>query len=376
MEIMVAIDSFKGSLTSVEAGNAVKEAILSLKDDAEVSVFPLADGGEGSLAALHACMGGKIQTVSVTGPLSAPVDAAYCICADGRTAIIEMAAAAGLPFVPPHLRNPMNTTTYGVGELIVHAIDSGCRHFIICLGGSATNDGGVGMLSALGFAFLDSNDQPIPQGAKGLSLLARIDTTKVLPQLKDCTFRVACDVNNPLCGANGASYVYGPQKGADDDAVMKMDQWLYNYGKLTQEISPSADMNSPGAGAAGGLGFAFAAFLNGRLEPGIEIVLSETSIEKEMPNADLVITGEGRVDAQTTMGKAPVGIAALGKKYGKKVIAFCGCTGEGAELVLQHGIDSIYPITPPDTPLEEALNPTQAYRNLRNTVQRILRELL
>ena len=375
MRIVVAIDSFKGSLTSMQAGQAVKDAALKAFKNAQVSVCPLADGGEGTVDALSAGLGGRKRTLAVTGPLGAPVEAEYCILSN-QTAVIEMAAAAGLPLVPEGQRNPMETTTYGVGELIKDAIAQGCRHFIVGIGGSATNDGGVGMLSALGYRFLDAVGKEIPLGAKGLETLRTVSVEGVLPELQDCTFRVACDVNNPLCGENGCSAVYGPQKGATPTDITRMNGWLASFAALTKDLFPDADENYPGAGAAGGLGFAFLAYTNASLEPGIQIILEETKLENLIRDADLVVTGEGRLDSQTVMGKAPIGVARLAKKYGKKVIAFSGCVAPGAEVCNDQGIDAYFPILRNVTTLEEALNPEIAYQNLTDTAYQVFRLLL
>ena len=374
MRIAVAMDSFKGSLSSPEAGHAVRTGILRANPNAEVTVCPLADGGEGTVQALYTAFGGQWVHTTVRGPLGDPVHAGYCILPDG-TALLEMASAAGLPLVAPEQRNPLHTTTYGVGQLIRDAIEKGCRNFIVGIGGSATNDGGTGMLSALGFAFLDAAGNPIASGAQGLERLHRIDTKAVLPELSECRFRIACDVNNPLCGTAGCSAVYGPQKGATPETVADMDLWLQNYAHLAAEISPGADPNYPGAGAAGGLGFAFRAFTNAVLESGADIILEQTGLEQAIRNADIVITGEGCLDSQTAMGKGPMAVAALAKKYGKPVIALCGCIGEGAENCNGHGIDAYFPILRSVTTLEEALQPTTAKENLISTAAQIMRLL-
>ena len=375
MRIVVAIDSFKGSLSSLQAGQAVKEAACKADKNSQVIISPLADGGEGTVDALAAGLGGKKIQIPVTGPLSLPVEGEYCILPNG-TAVIEMASASGLPLVPADLRNPMNTTTYGVGQLIKDAIDRGCRHFIVGIGGSATNDGGVGMLKALGYQFLDADGKEIPLGAKGLEGLKTISFYNVHPALKECTFRIACDVNNPLCGDSGCSAVYGPQKGATPTQITQMDGWLKNFAELTRKQNPLANPDHPGAGAAGGLGFAFLAFTNAKLESGIKIILEETKLEDVIKDCDLVITGEGRLDRQTVMGKAPVGVAQLAKKYGKRVIAFSGCVGDGAQQCNAHGIDAYFPVIRKITTLEDALNTKNAYQNLTDTAYQVFRLLL
>ena len=378
MRVVVAIDSFKGSLTSVEAGQAIKDGILRVARETEVLVCPIADGGEGTVAALVYGMNGVIRKTEVTGPLGEPVVAEWGIL-DGKTAVIEMAAAAGLTLVEPAKRNPLYTTTYGVGELIGEAIRAGCRHFIVGIGGSATNDGGVGMLEALGFRFCDEAGCPIPRGAVGLASLRTIHYDNVNPQLKDCTFRIVCDVQNPLCGPNGCSYVFAPQKGAGAGQVEEMDAWLRKYAQIVGSQGapdmPGAekrvDPDMPGAGAAGGLGFAFSAFTNAKLERGIDIIMDETGLEAKIRDADLVITGEGRIDEQTYMGKAPAGVAALAGKCGKRVIAFCGCATEAAKDCHAHGIDGVYSTMPEGMSLEEAMEKTKAMENLASKVEEV-----
>ena len=373
MNVVIAVDSFKGSLTSLQAGNAVKEAVLSVDPDSNVTVLPIADGGEGTVEALINGMGGRLIEVAVHGPRMAPVNAVYGILPDNITAVIEMAAAAGLPLLPPEQRDPLETTTYGVGELIADAIDRGCRRFIVGIGGSATNDGGVGMLTALGYEFLDKDDHPIPLGGKGLEVLASISDKQVLPQLKECTFRVACDVTNPLCGDNGCSAVFAPQKGASPETVVRMDAWLSRYAAIATTVSPKADPRYPGVGAAGGLGFAFLSFTDATLMSGIAIVLDEIGLERHLREADLVITGEGRLDAQTVMGKAPAGVASLAKKYQKTVVALAGCVTPEARVCNEKGIDAYFPVLRGITTLEQALDPVQAYANVKDTAEQVFR---
>ncbi len=373
MRIVIAIDSFKGSLTSLEAGNAVKEAALRADLKADAVVRPLADGGEGTVEALSAGLGGETVEITVSGPLMTPVKARYGLLRESKTAIIEMAEAAGLVLVPHAERDPLYTTTYGVGELIADAIKRGCRRFLIGIGGSATNDGGVGMLSALGYEFLDEDGAPIPNGAIGLSRLHGIKTDRALPELKDCAFRIACDVTNPLCGETGCSAVYAPQKGGTPESIADMDRWLMRYAAVAATVSEKADPNYPGAGAAGGLGFAFLSFLDAVLESGVELVLKETSLEDHIREADLVITGEGRLDSQTAMGKAPIGVAKLAKRYGKPVIAFAGCVTDDAVSLNDHGIDAFFPILRGVTTLDEALKKENAARNLTETAYQVFR---
>lgn len=383
-KILVAVDSFKGSMTSLEAGNAIKKGIKSILPDTEVRVRPVADGGEGTTDALiYGRDGVSRERCYVTGPLGDRITAEYTIynAADGRTAVMEMAAAAGLPLVPENWRDPMHTTTYGVGEMINDAVSKGCERFIIGIGGSATNDGGIGMLQALGFSCLDVNGHEVPYGAEGLGVLERIvipgkmlvrknsselavadpvdtpivgtaaisgagavdescvDDDDFAYRLSRCTFSIACDVTNPLVGELGCRRVFAPQKGADAETVEIMDGYMKNYADVVERSAEGkSDRNTPGAGAAGGLGYAFLMFLGGKLMPGIDIVLSEIGLEADVEWADTVITGEGRIDAQTMMGKTPAGVARLAKEHGKYVIAIGGCLGDGAENCVKEGL--------------------------------------
>ena len=366
------MDSFKGSLTSMEAGAAVCSGILRVYPNAKISVLPMADGGEGTVEALTLGMGGELQSIKVTGPSDdQKITAQYGILRDKKTAIIEMAAAAGLTLLPLEKRNPLYTTTYGVGEILRDAIHKGCRHFIVGIGGSATNDGGLGMLQALGWQMLDSVGETVPHNALGLEKLAVIDDSTVLPELKECTFRIACDVTNPLLGPEGCSAVFGPQKGAPPDKISIMDEWLQHYAELAKAKYPQANPQAPGAGAAGGLGFAFLTFTRANLESGINIVMKETRLEEQIAAADLVITGEGRLDGQTVMGKAPIGIARIAKKYEKPVIAFSGCVTPDARLCNTHGIDAYFPILRQVTTLSQALDPKNAQQNMTDTVEQV-----
>ncbi len=376
MKIVIAMDSFKDSLSSIEAGTAVCSGILRVYPDAKIKVLPLADGGEGTVEALTLGMGGELQSIEVTGPLNEQkVTAQYGILRNKKTAIIEMAAAAGLTLLPSEKRNPLYTTTYGVGEILRDAINKGCRHFIIGIGGSATNDGGLGMLQALGWQMLDSVGEAVPHNAIGLERLAVIDDSTVLPALKECTFRIACDVTNPLLGQEGCSTVFGPQKGAPPNMIPIMDEWLQHYAELAKAKYPQANPQSPGAGAAGGLGFAFLTFTNAALESGINIVMKETQLEEQIAVADMVITGEGRLDGQSIMGKAPIGVAHLAKKHAKPVIAFSGCVTPEARLCNKHGIDAYFPILRQVSTLSQALEPKNAQQNMTDTVEQVFRLL-
>lgn len=318
-------------------------------------------------------MNGNRQEVNVTGPLGEQVVCEYGIIESSKTAVIEMAGAAGITLVPDAKRNPLETTTYGVGETIKDAIQKGCRRFIIGIGGSATNDGGVGMLQALGYDFLNQAGEQVSYGAKGLKELVKIDNVHVIPELKECKFLVACDVTNPLCGELGCSAVYGPQKGATLEMIREMDQWLGSYAALAAETFEKADAEKPGTGAAGGLGFAFLTFTDAVLESGIQIVLGETELEEYIKDADLVVTGEGRMDGQTAMGKAPVGVAKLAKKYGKPVVAFAGAVQRDARACNEAGIDAFFPILRGVVTLEEAMENTNAKRNLADTAEQVYR---
>lgn len=375
MNIVVAIDSFKGCLTSLEAGKAAGAGVSAVFPGADVKVMPLADGGEGTVEALTLGMGGALNNLEVTGPMKKKVKAQYGILPDGKTAIVEMSSAAGITLVPQEERNPLHATTYGVGEILLDAIRKGCRHFIVGIGGSATNDGGVGMLQALGFDMQDGQEKQVPLGAVGLKELASIEDKNALPELRECTFRVACDVANPLCGREGCSAVFAPQKGAGLSEIRDMDEWMKHYAEISNLKYPHADPEYPGAGAAGGMGFAFMTYMGARLESGIGIVLAETKLEKYIARADLVITGEGRLDGQTIMGKAPIGVARLAKKYGKPVIAFCGSATSEAMACNEHGIDAYFPILRQPATLAEAMDREMARQNMIDTVAQVMRAI-
>ena len=373
MKAVIAIDSLKGSLSSIEAGQAIAEGIKKADAKAEVVIRPLADGGEGTVEALVCGMNGTLQHVKVTGPLGEPVVCEYGIIDETKTAVIEMSGAAGITLVPDAKKNPLYTTTYGVGEVIRDAIEKGCRRFIVGIGGSATNDGGIGMLQALGYGFLNKDGEQVPFGAIGLKELETITDTYVLPELAECEFKIACDVTNPLCGENGCSAVYGPQKGANPSMIMEMDKWLRYYAALAREKFPKANLNEPGTGAAGGLGFAFLTFTNAVLESGIKIVLEETELESYVKGADVVVTGEGRLDFQTAMGKAPVGVAGLAKKFDIPVLAFAGSVTKDATECNKNGIDAFFPILRGISTLEEAMKPENAKQNLTDTAEQAFR---
>ena len=367
MKIVFAIDSFKGSMSSVQAGEAAAEGARRVFPDAELVVCPLADGGEGTVDALVAAMGGQRRVIAVDGPLGEKVLCAYGVLPESKTAVIEMAGAAGLTLVPPEQRNPMYTSTYGVGQVIADAIAQGCRHFIVGIGGSATNDGGAGMLQALGFGLKDADGADIARGAMGLQQLYRIDESKVMPELKEC------DVTNPLCGDKGATAIFGPQKGATKETIPLMDGWLANYGYIAKDVHPEADLWYPGSGAAGGLGFALRTFLGAQLQSGIEIVLEESRIEGKIADADIVVTGEGRLDGQTAMGKAPIGVAKLAKKHGCLTLALSGAVTADAGACNDAGIDAFFPIVRGVTTLDEAMDVENAVKNMANAAEQAFR---
>lgn len=372
MKVIIAIDSFKGSLTSLDAGMAIKEGILKACE-AEVIVKPLADGGEGTVDALLFGMGGSKINIDVTGPLGEKTRCYYGISGDGKTAIIEIAEAAGIRKVPEQMLNPLYTTTYGVGEMIRDAIDRGCRNFIIGIGGSATNDGGIGMLKALGYEFYDAGDNPVRPIGNDLSRIASLQTNNALVELSACSFRIACDVNSPLYGPKGAAYVFGPQKGATPEVVEILDAGLKSYSDVVKKATGRETSSIPGTGAAGGLGYAFITFLNARLESGIDIILDEIGLEEDIRDCDIVITGEGKLDYQTAMGKTPIGVARLAKKYGKRVIAFAGGVTKEAYKCNEEGIDAYFSIQQLPITMEEAMKYDIARHNLVATAEQVFR---
>ena len=373
MKVVIAIDSLKGSLSSMEAGMAIKDGILAAKPDAEVIVKPLADGGEGTTDALIEGMNGERIDLTVTGPMHTPVDAYYGYLKDTNTAVMEMASAAGITLVPDSEKNPLLATSYGVGEMINDAIQRGCRNFIIGIGGSVTNDGGIGMLKALGVRFLDENDEDAGEGGQALAKVARIDVSGMNPLLKECHIQVACDVNNPICGENGSTYVYGPQKGVTEDMKKTLDEAMAHFARVTSETLENDYMNTPGAGAAGGLGYAFLAYTGAALTPGIELILDAVGLEDELSGADVVVTGEGRLDFQTAMGKAPVGVAKLAKKYNARVVAFAGSVTKEATACNKEGIDAFFPILRGVCTLADAMDPVNARNNMIATVEQVFR---
>lgn len=375
MKVVVAIDSLKGSLTSMNAGMAIKEGIQKAHPAAEVIVKPLADGGEGTTDALIEGMGGERINLTVTGPLGKPVSAYYGYISKSRTAILEMASAAGIILISEGEKNPLIATTFGVGEMILDAIGRGCHNFIIGIGGSATNDGGIGMLQALGYRFLNGNKQDVGQGAQALANVAFVDTANVSPDLAACHFQIACDVTNPLCGENGATYIYGPQKGVTEELKESLDSAMSHFARITAATLGNQFSEEQGAGAAGGLGFAFLSYLNAQLTPGIDLILNTVHLESALKDADYVVTGEGRLDHQTAMGKAPVGVAKLAKKYGITVLAFAGGVTKDAVACNKAGIDAFFPIIRGVTTLEEAMKPENARANMIDSVEQVFRLL-
>lgn len=375
MKVVVAIDSFKGSLSSIEAGQAVKAGVLAAHPDANVIIKPLADGGEGTTDAFIEGLGGQRIDLTATGPMGSPVSCYYGYLEKDKTAIIEMASASGITLVPAHQKNPLTASTRGVGEMILHALEKGCRHFIIGIGGSTTNDAGIGMLKALGYSFLDEQGLDVGEGAQALGKVASIDAKNRHPLLDDCQFRIACDVTNPLCGENGATYIYGPQKGVTEAQKESLDQDMAHFADVTETTLNCAYKNYPGAGAAGGLGFAFLSYLHASLSPGVELILDAINLSDALNGADIVVTGEGQLDRQTAMGKAPVGVAKLAKAHGAKVLAFSGSVTKEAVACNQAGIDAFFPILRRIVTLEEAMDPSTARSNMTASVEQVFRLL-
>ena len=355
MRIIVAPDSFKGSVSALGVAEAMERGILAVFPEAEVLKVPIADGGEGTVEALVAATGGRLLHNSVRGPLGDPVRAHWGISGDGSTAFLEMASASGLPLVSKDRRDPRITSTFGTGELMKAALDAGLRKLVIGIGGSATNDGGTGMARALGVRLLDAEDRDLPEGGAALASVARIDLSGLDPRLKDASILVACDVDNPLCGPRGASAVYGPQKGATPEMVAELDAALGVFAGVASMATGRDVALVPGAGAAGGLGAGLLFFTPANLRPGVSIVLETTGFEALVQGADLVITGEGRTDFQTAMGKAPVGVAAVAKRHGVPVVCIAGGLGDGADDVLAHGIDALASTVPQPMTLEACM---------------------
>lgn len=355
MNIVIAPDSYKGSVSALGVANAIEQGVLKVFPEAKVQKLPIADGGEGTVEALVATTGGQMMEEEVLGPLGTPIKSYWGILGDGETAIIEMAAASGLPLVPKEKRDPRVTTTYGTGQLVEAALKKGLHKIIIGIGGSATNDGGVGMVQALGVKFLDASGKPLPQGGAALAKLAKIDLSGLDKRLAEADLMVACDVDNPLCGPRGASAVFGPQKGATPEMIAELDKALGNYAQLAAKVTGKNIAECSGAGAAGGLGAGLLFFTNAKLRPGVEIVLEAADFAAMVEDADLVITGEGRTDFQTAFGKAPVGVAKMAKQRQVPVVCLAGGLGQGADDVLKQGIDGLMSTVPQPMTLDECM---------------------
>ena len=369
MKVVIAPDSYKESLSALEVATQIELGFQEVFPDAVCIKLPMADGGEGTVQAMIEATDGRLVTLEVTGPLGQPVRSFFALTGDGRTAVIEMAAASGLGLVPPEQRNPNLTTSFGTGELIRAALDAGARHLIVGIGGSATNDGGAGMLQALGVQLLDAQGQQLAPGGGAFGDLARIDVTGLDARLRDCTVEVACDVDNPLTGPRGASAIFGPQKGATPDMVHTLDAGLKHFAALIQRDLGVAVDAVPGAGAAGGMGAAMLAFLGGKLQPGCDIIARAVGLDEAVRDADLVITGEGRIDQQTIFGKTPFGVAQVAKRHGKPVIAIAGSLGTNAHVVHAHGIAAVFSVLGRVGDLNAAL--ADAEHNVRTTARNL-----
>jgi glycerate kinase len=368
-KVVIAPDSFKESLSAMEVAEAIERGFRQIYPQVQYVKLPMADGGEGTVDSMVAATGGEIVRVEVTGPLGQPVSAFYGLLGEGETAVIEMAAASGLHLAPKGQRDPRITTSYGTGELILAALERGVKAIILGIGGSATNDGGAGMMQALGASLLDDQQQPLQPGGAALARLAQIDLSAVDPRLQQVSVTAACDVDNPLCGPHGASAVFGPQKGATPEMVTQLDAALNHFGRLLQQATGREVLNAPGAGAAGGMGAALLGMLNARLRPGIEIVIETLRLEEALRDADLVITGEGRLDSQSIHGKTPIGVARVAKHYGLPVIGIAGSLSKDYQVVHQHGIDAAFSVLDRVVTLEEAL--TDAADNLEVTARNV-----
>ncbi|CAM3827158.1 glycerate kinase [Vibrio aquimaris] len=369
MKIVIAPDSYKESLTAMEVATAIELGFKKVIPEANYIKLPMADGGEGTVQSLVDATNGSILTAKVTGPLGEIVEGFYGLLGEGSTAVIEMAAASGLHLVEPAKRNPMLTTTFGTGELIKQALDSGVTHIILGIGGSATNDGGMGMAQALGARFYDKSGSDLGYGGDALSELARIDLSGLDKRLADVTLEVACDVDNPLCGPKGASHVFGPQKGATPEMAEQLDINLAHFADVIRQTTGIEVINQAGAGAAGGLGAALLGLLNAKLRAGINIVTDFVKLEQEVKDATLVITGEGRIDSQTIYGKTPIGVARIAKQYQLPVIGIAGSVSKDCHVVHKHGIDAVYSVVLGATDLSTALK--EAKSNIEITARNI-----
>ena len=371
MKVLIAPDSFKGSLTAYDVAKAIAQGIKKYKQEIEVKLLPLADGGEGTVQSLVDATDGQIIKKEVTGPLGNKVKAFYGILGDQKTAVIEMASASGLPLIPEEKQDPSKTTTYGTGELIAGALSQGVEEIIIGIGGSATTDAGVGMAQALGVSFLDRKGNEIGYGGRNLNKIVDIDMSGLNPKVKDVKIRVACDVDNPLFGKSGAAYVYSPQKGADQKMVEQLDKNLRHFNKVVKSKLNKDVSEIPGAGAAGGLGAGLMAFLDAKLERGIDIILDTVNFEKQLENVDLIITGEGKLDGQSVYGKTPIGVSKRSKKHNKQVIAIAGTLGQGVEKVLDNGIDAYFSIIDKPDSLENIQK--RSKKLLQDTAYQVIR---
>ena len=372
MKIIIAIDSFKGSLTSVEAGEVAREGILQVHPNWQIDLIPIADGGEGMLGVMLAATGGCIQRITAHDPCMRPIEAEYGISADGTTAFIEMATASGLPLVPKELRNPMKTTTYGTGELIKDALEKGCTRFIVGIGGSATNDAGTGMLQALGFRFLDASGKELGQGGEILEKVLHICSQDGHKKLKNAHFIVACDVQNPFYGPDGAAYMYARQKGADERMIADLDRGMQHFAKVLQRWTGMDIGLTAGSGAAGGIGGGMMALLDAELKSGADLMLDISQFDERIADADLIITGEGRIDRQSLMGKIPGKILQRAQAHGIPVIAVAGIV-EDKDLLLEAGFAGVYATKPADMPLEEAMKKEVARECVYQAVNSLLR---
>lgn len=372
MKVIVACDSFKGSIDSRGAGNAVVAGIKAACPEAVVSVLTVADGGEGTVDALIDSLGGRPVECQVAGPLGREVAAVYCASGDGKTAVMEMARASGITLIDAAERNPLYTSTYGTGQMIADALLRGCRTIMMGIGGSATNDGGMGMLAALGARFYDAAGNVLAPCGESLERVARVDLSGLMPESREARFLIACDVDNPLCGPRGASYVFGPQKGADASTVERLDRGMAIYARALAEAAGHDSSSMPGAGAAGGLGFAFATVFNAELRPGIELVLDLLHFDDAIEGASLVVTGEGRMDRQTVMGKAPWGILQRARRHSIPVVAVTGSVRD-ADVLAAAGFAAVFPVVSGPCSLEEAMRHEVAAENLRRTAEMFTR---
>ncbi|WP_291529926.1 glycerate kinase [Bacteroides sp. UBA939] len=373
-KVVIAIDSFKGCLPSTDAEKAAAEGIRLIFPECETLCLPISDGGEGMLEVLIAATNGQYVRLSAHDPLMQRCDTCYGISGDGKTAFIEMARISGLTLVSPGKRNPMLTTSYGTGELIRNALERGCRNVIVGIGGSATNDAGLGMLQALGYKFMDKNEkEPGTGSGQILMKVASVSTELVHPALKDARLTVACDVQNPFYGTNGAAHIFAPQKGADHEMVEALDEGMRSIAKVILRATGKDISNYPGAGAAGGMGGSLYAFLDATLQPGIQLMLDMLEFGKNIKGADLIITGEGKADKQTLMGKVPSGILKEAKKQNIPVILLAGSV-EDADELLRAGFQEVYSINPPSISLRQAMLPEVAYTNIRQTIIRNIKE--